>query len=90
MMKNLLNCENILLGATKDNEIVFGNINIRENKTLSISFSLVAPTKIDNEYLFERFTNIVEELPKEDLYDLLVQYDCKPSNLIDTIFVLLL
>ena len=86
MMKNLLNCENILLGATELNELVFANINIRENKTLSISFSLVTPTIIDNEYLFEMFTNMIEDLPKEDLYDLCVQYNCPPSNLINEMF----
>ena len=86
MMKNLLNETNILLGATELNELVFGNINVRDNKTLSISFGLVIPTIIDNEYLLERFTSLMEDLPKEDLYDLLVQYDCKASNLIDEMF----
>ena len=86
MMKNLLNKKNILLGATPDNELVFANISIRENKTFSVSFSLVIPTKIDNEYLFERFSSLMEDLPKEDLYDLLVQYDVAPSKLIDEMF----
>ena len=86
MMKNLLNCENILLGVTELNEIVFANISIRENKTLSISFNLVTPTIIDNEYLYERFANLMEDLPKEDLYDLCVQYNVAPSNLIDEMF----
>ena len=86
MMKNLLNYENILLGSTELNELVFANINVRENKTFSVSFSLVTPTIIDNEYLFERFTNMIEDLPKEDLYDLCVQYNVAPSNLIDTMF----
>ena len=86
MMNNLLNETNILLGATSINELVFANINVRKNKTLSISFGLVIPTIIDNEYLLERFTSLMEDLPKEDLYDLCVQYDCKPSNLIDEMF----
>ena len=86
MMKNLVNETTILLGVTSINELVFANINIRENKTLSISFSLVTPTIIDNDYLYERFTSMVEDLPKEDLYDLCVQYNCTPSNLIDEMF----
>ena len=86
MMKNLLNETNILLGATELNELVFGNINVRDNKTLSISFGLVIPTIIDNEYLLERFTSLMEDLPKEDLYDLCVQYNVAPSNLIDEMF----
>lgn len=86
MMKNLLNQKNILLGATELNEIVFANITIRENKTFSVSFSLVIPTIIDNEYLYERFTSLVDSLPKEDLYDLCVQYNVAPSNLIDEMF----
>ena len=85
MMKNL-NQTTVLLGATELNELVFANINIRENKTLSISFSLVTPTKIDNEYLYECFANLMEELSKEDLYDLCVQYNCPPSNLINEMF----
>ena len=86
MMKNLVNETNILLGATLDNEIVFANINIRENKTFSVSFSLLAPTKIDNDYLLERFTSLMDSLSKEDLYDLCVQHNCPPSNLIDELF----
>ena len=86
MMKNLVNHKNILLGSTLDNELVFANINVRENKTLSISFGLVAPTKIDNEYLYECFANSMEELSKSELYDLCEQYNCTPSNLIDEMF----
>ena len=86
MMKNLVNHKNILVGSTVDNELVFANISIRENKTFSVSFSLVTPTIIDNEYLYERFASLMEELPKEDLYDLCVQYNCTPSNLIDEMF----
>lgn len=86
MMKNLVNHKNILVGSTVDNELVFANISIRENKTFSVSFSLVTPSKIDNEYLYERFASLMEELPKEDLYDLCVQYNCTPSNLIDEMF----
>lgn len=85
MMKNLLSQTSILLGAT-DNELVFANINVRENKTLSISFGLVTPTIIDNEYLYERFASLMDSLSKEDLYDLCVQYNVAPSNLIDEMF----
>lgn len=86
MKKNLLNKKNILLGATLDNELVFANINIRENKEFSVSFALVTPTKIDNEYLYERFTSLIEELSKSELYDLCEQYDVAPSKLIDEMF----
>ena len=86
MMKNLVNQKNICLGATELNELVFANISIRENKTFSVSFSLVAPTIIDNEYLYERFTSIMEELSKSELYDLCEQYNCSPNELIDAMF----
>ena len=86
MMKNLLSQTNILLGVTELNELVFANINVRENKTLSISFSLVVPTIIDNEYLYEQFAELVSSLPKEHLYDLCEQYNVAPSNLIDELF----
>lgn len=86
MMKNLLSQTSILLGATELNELVFANITIRENKTFSVSFNLVTPTIIDNDYLYERFTSLMDSLPKEDLYDLCVQYNVAPSNLIDEMF----
>ena len=86
MMNDLLNETNILLGATSINELVFANINVRKNKTLSISFGLVIPTIIDNEYLYERFASLMDSLSKEDLYDLCVQYNVAPSNLIDEMF----
>ena len=86
MMKNLVNHKNILVGSTVDNELVFANISIRENKTFSVSFSLVTPTKIDNEYLYERFSSIMDSLSKEDLYDLCEQYNVAPCQLIDTLF----
>lgn len=86
MMKNLVNQKNILLGSTFDHEIVFANISIRDDKTFSVSFSLVTPTKIDNEYLYERFTSLIEELSKSELYDLCEQYDVAPSKLIDEMF----
>ena len=86
MMKNLVNHKNILVGATFDNELVFADISIRENKIFSASFSIVTPSKIDNEYLYERFSSIMEDLPKEELYNLCEQYNCSPSNLIDELF----
>ena len=86
MMKNLVNHKNILVGATFDNELVFADINIRENRTFSVSFSLVTPTIIDTSYLYERFTSLMDSLSKEDLYDLCVQYNVAPSNLIDEMF----
>ena len=86
MMKNLVNQKNILLGATELNELVFANISIRENKTFSVSFSLVTPTIIDNDYLYEQFTSIMEELSKSELYDLCEHYNCSPNELIDTMF----
>ena len=86
MMKNLLSQTSILLGATELNELVFADITIRENRTFSVSFSLVIPTIIDNEYLYERFTSLMEDLPKEDRYDLCEQYNCSPSNLINEMF----
>lgn len=86
MMKNLLNQTSILLGATELNELVFANITIRENKTFSVSFSLVIPTIIDNEYLYELFTSLMEDLPKEHLYDLCEQYNVAPCQLINEMF----
>ena len=86
MMKNLLSQTSILLGATELNELVFADITIRENRTFSVSFSLVIPTIIDNEYLYERFASLMDSLSKEDLYDLCEQYNVAPCQLIDEMF----
>ena len=85
MMKNLVNHKNILLGTTVDNEIVFANITVRENK-FSASFSLVTPTKIDNSYLYDVFSSLMDSYSKEQLYDLCEQYNVTPNNLIDEMF----
>lgn len=75
----------ILLGTTKDNELVFIEYELRNgpafcDRDFTASFDLVAPfddDTIDEEYV----RTYLEDFDKETLYDLCVTYDCTPNDL---------
>lgn len=86
----------VLLGATKDNEIVFANVRIDHPyyyskalgrytdetiSTLSISFDLVKPFMANNLDLTQLFEDYNEGFDKADLYDLCKHYACSPQGL---------
>lgn len=79
---------NLLLGATRNSEIVFADVEIRNTdgrKVLSICFQTVEPFNIDEvdmDYLAESY---LECLGKEQLYDMCERYDCAPRDLVDEI-----
>lgn len=76
----------ILLGTTKEGTIVFADVEIRERngeKIFSTSFSEVIPVEVTGEYLRERAEEILEGMNKDDLYCMLEDYDCRPSELVD-------
>ena len=79
-----------LLGATKNNEVVFGEVGISENINgkleFSASFETVYPFKYDETYLMERVVNQLNFYDKSDLYDLCETYDCRPSELAEKIW----
>ena len=73
-----------LLGATKNNEVVFCEVEIRDRNgklEFSASFNTVYPFEYDETYLMERVVNNLGCYDKSDLYDLCERYDCKPSEL---------
>lgn len=73
-----------LLGATKNNEVVFGEVEIRDRNgklEFSASFDTVYPFEYDETYLMERVVDNLDCYDKSDLYDLCERYDCKPSEL---------
>ncbi len=74
----------ILLGATEDGTIVFANVEIRErNGEFSASFDEVRPVEVTDEYLRERVEVMLECMSKDELLNMLEDYDCRPSELVD-------
>ena len=71
-----------LLGATSDNELVFGEFGITHRNgyaEFTASFDTVKPFKdFDSKEYFEGY---IDGLEKETLYDMCVRFDCKPSEL---------
>lgn len=73
-----------LLGATSDNELVFGEFEITHRNgyaEFSASFSTVRPFNGGNYDLTEYFEDYTEGLSKDYLYDLCENFDCRPSEL---------
>lgn len=76
--------EKFLLGATVDNELVFGKFEITNRNgypEFTASFDTVRPfngENFDMEYYFEEW---IEGFGKEELYDMCVRFDCRPSEL---------
>ena len=78
-----------LLGATKNNEIVFSEVEIRDRNgklEFSTSFDAVYPFEYSETYLMERVVDNLDCYDKSDLYDLCERYDCKPSGLAEKIW----
>ncbi len=76
--------EKYLLGATVNNELVFGEFEITNRNgypEFSASFNTVIPFKAEDYDLEEYYEGWVDGMDKEYLYDLCEQYDCSPSEL---------
>lgn len=77
-----------LLGATADNELVFGEFEITYRNgyaEFTASFNTVRPFNGENFDLEEYYEGWKEEFGKETLYDLCVRFDCKPSELAENL-----
>lgn len=87
---------NVLLGANRNHELVFGEFylfhprywskekgNYTDESVLnfSASFDVVRPFNGDDYNLEDYFEGYVECLDKESKYDMCVRIDCKPSEL---------
>jgi len=71
-----------VLGATKNNTLVFADIECQDY--FSVSFSEVEPIAVDDEYLRERIRDLVEYgLRDKVVLEMLKKYDCRPSELVD-------
>lgn len=76
--------EKFLLGATIDNEIVFGEFEITNRNgypEFTASFDTVKPFNGEDYDLESYYDDWVDGMDKGYLYDLCVQFDCSPSEL---------
>ena len=74
----------ILLGTTKNNDVVFGNFGITKRngyKEFAASFDVVSPRIITSEDIEMYYEDFAENYGKEYAYDMCIRYDCKPSEL---------
>ena len=75
-----------LLGATKDNELIFGEFGITERNgypEFTASFDTVLPFAEDDVDATEYYESLVDEMDKEWKYDMCERFDCSPSELPD-------
>lgn len=75
---------NILLGLTVDGEFVFANVERRDGM-FSASYNVVVPFVWDDEVAYDRAESMVDNLDDATRLDLLEQYDCRPSELVEYI-----
>lgn len=76
--------DKFLLGANKDNEIVFGEFEVTRRNgypEFSASFDTVRPFNGDNFNLEDYYSDYVDEFDEKTVLNWLKQYDCKPSEL---------
>lgn len=73
-----------LLGATNDDELVFGEFELRNREyglEFSASFDTVRPFKAEDYDLVEYYEEWMYGMDKEYLYDQCERLDCSPSEL---------
>lgn len=76
--------ENFLLGATKDNELVFGEFEITTRNgypEFSACFYAVSPFNGDEINIEKYYSDVEFVYGKESCYDLCKQYECSPQDL---------
>ena len=77
--------QRILLGATVDGEIAFGEVELTD-KGLSVGFDTVKP--FDTNDIDEDYTeDYLYDLDKETKYNLCCQYECSPQDLAYEFFI---
>lgn len=74
----------ILLGVTKNKEIVLGNFGVTTRngyKEFTASFDLVRPRTITEEDIKEYFEDFAFNYGKEKAYEMCEEYNCSPQDL---------
>lgn len=80
----MIKYEKVLLGPTRYNTLVFANIECKDY--FAVSFDEVEPIAVDDDYLRERVEDLLDNtFTDEQILELLREYDCKPSELVDEI-----
>jgi len=73
-----------LLGATKDNEIIFADVEIttrNKYKEFTASFKSVRPFNVEDIDLIKIAEDYIDDLGKDYAYDLCERFNLKPSEL---------
>ena len=74
-----------LLGISENNDILFGEFEVRElngKKIFSASFDIVTPFEVEESDGIEYMKNLLEEYYSDgDKYELCEKFDCTPSEL---------
>jgi hypothetical protein len=75
----------VLLGATKNDTLVFANVNLPNGNHdyFSVSFDEVRPVVASDEYLKMCAESIIESYDNNDKYILCESFDCRPCELLD-------
>lgn len=77
--------DNILIGSTKENRLVFMDVRIYNDHTFTASFSIVTPFSADSIDWDNFFYDFVESHDKSTLYDMCAEYDCSPNDLVSVL-----
>lgn len=70
-----------LLGATVNDEIAFGEVDIYKDGRFSCSFDTIRPFNADEKDLVELAEDFIGCFDKASLYDMCDRFDCSPNNL---------
>jgi hypothetical protein len=70
----------LLLGFTKDKEVVFGEVEYRDGQ-FSASFDVSFPMEIGYDETMDRINDLIEQMDSKWVLDKLYDYDCNPSEL---------
>lgn len=80
--------KSVLLGATKDGEIVFGDVEVTWRngyREFSASFDTVRPFLKDDFDLTGYVAGYCDEMDYETLYNMCKEHDCSPNDLVDVL-----
>lgn len=78
--------QKLLLGFTKNKEVIFGEVEYR-NGQFTASFDTSYPMEITKELTMERIEDLIEQTDKDWVLDKLENYDCKPSELAERLYL---
>lgn len=81
---NKMKFNKILLGLTTDGEFVFANVERRDGM-FSASFEMVTPFIWNDEEAYRRAESLVDNIDAHTKLDLLEQFDCRPSDLVEEV-----